>query len=229
MIFFDIDDTLLDFKEAEHQGVKKFYNKFPDVINIKEDKFYDHWCTIGKKHFNRFLKGELTFEEQKAERIKEIFHLVKLPLDDVTAGQYFSIYLTHFEESWQAFDDVIPCLQQLQNYRMGIITNGYEEQQIQKLKKIGVYDYFEIIVTASDVGTAKPNKRIFEVACQKAKVKPSSCYYIGDDYKSDILACEKVNMRGIWLNRKNQKVDTHVSWINNLYELMDKINELSKT
>ncbi|NDI36237.1 HAD family hydrolase [Chengkuizengella sediminis] len=226
MIFFDIDETILDFKGAEYQAVKEFYNKFTDIFKITEDEFYDQWCTIGKNHFTRFLKGELTFEEQKIERIKDIFHLVESTLDDLKAEQYFQIYLTYFEESWKVFDDVFPCLDQLKDYRLGIITNGDAQQQIQKLKKIGVYDYFEIIISAGDLGIAKPNTEIFKIACNKANTRPSECFYVGDDLNTDILACEKVKMRGIWLNRKNQKVETQVSWINNLYELKDKIKEL---
>ncbi|MFS1512918.1 HAD family hydrolase [Chengkuizengella sp. SCS-71B] len=223
MIFFDIDETLLDFKEAEYQGVKKLYNKFTDIFKITEEEFYDHWCAIGKKHFTRFLKGALTFEEQKIERIKEVFHLFETSLDDIKAKQYFQIYLAHFEESWTVFDDVFPCLQQLQDYRLGIITNGDAQQQIQKLKKIGVYDYFEIIVSASEVGAAKPNSKIFRLACERANVKPTESVYVGDDLKTDILACRTINMKGIWLNRKDQKEYIQVESINTLNELRDKI------
>ncbi|KNF07704.1 haloacid dehalogenase superfamily, subfamily IA [Gottschalkia purinilytica] len=63
-----------------------------------------------------------------------------------------------------------------------------------------------MIITADDVGVAKPDIKIFDIACKKVKISPSNCYYIGDDLKTDILSCEKVGIKGIWLNRKNIKL-----------------------
>jgi putative hydrolase of the HAD superfamily len=37
-----------------------------------------------------------------------------------------------------------------------------------------------------------------------AKELPKDCVFIGDDIEADILACQKINMRGIWLNRKSK-------------------------
>ncbi|MDP5275488.1 HAD family hydrolase [Chengkuizengella axinellae] len=230
MIFFDIDETLLDFKGAEYLGAAAFYNKFKELFRMNVNEFYDQWCSIGKVHFTRYLNGDLTFEEQKIKRIKEIFELAEITMDDLQASQYFEIYLTHFEENWTAFDDVIPCLKELSEYRLGIITNGDVTQQKQKLQKMGISDYFEVIVSAGAAGAAgvaKPDSKIFELACKKATVKPTECFYVGDNVKADILACEQIHMKGIWLNRKNHKNEFQVPYINSLYELKHKIEELN--
>jgi putative hydrolase of the HAD superfamily len=227
MIFFDIDETLLDFKGAEYVAVAALYSECSSKFSISHDEFYHNWCTVGKKHFNRYLSGEISFEQQKIERVKEIFSQINMIMHESDASDYFQVYLTHFEDNWKLFDDVIPCLQDLQDYELGIITNGNSDQQRKKLMKLGIHEYFKTIITASDAGVAKPNSRIFEIVCRRASKQPNDCFYVGDDFKTDILACGEVNMQGIWLNRRNEDNGNHHEWtITSLSELRQLISAL---
>jgi len=75
MIFFDLDDTLLDHKGSEYESVKEFYKQYKYDIRIKQESFYELWCQISKKFFNKYLK------------------LVKLGINNlftciITAGEY---------------------------------------------------------------------------------------------------------------------------------------------
>ena len=97
-------------------------------------------------------------------------------------------------------------MESLNNNRLGIISNGDLEQQLYKLKKMGIKDYFKIVIAAGEVGVAKPNIKIFEIACERAKRDPEFCYYIGDDLNTDTISCKKINMKGIWINRTGDDV-----------------------
>jgi len=225
MIFFDLDGTLLDHVKAEYLGIKGFYKEFISYFPFDEDTFYKEWCRIGDKHFGRFLSGELSYSQQRIERIKEIFALVGQELFDAEAEKRFQTYLQIYEDSWKPFDDVIPCLKELKSYRLGIISNGDQEHQIMKLKSMGILHNFDIIVTAGDTGFAKPNLKIFQIACERAKVSPSECCYIGDDYKNDVFPCQQLGIKGIWLNRNNEKCEQNdANIIFGLDELPDFLN-----
>lgn len=103
---------------------------------------------------------------------------------------------------------------------MGIISNGDLDHQALKLEKMGIREYFEAIITAGDAGVAKPDIRIFEIACEKAGVLPEECFYIRDDYKTDIHPCREAGIRGIWLNRNDEQTDNKsVNMIKSLNEL----------
>ncbi|MFD1673727.1 HAD family hydrolase [Alicyclobacillus fodiniaquatilis] len=221
MIFFDVDETLLDFKASEYLGVKALFEMYCTHFDHNESAFYFQWCEIGKRHFTRYLSGELTFEEQKIARVKALFGLVGLKLNDTEALAIFNVYLTHFQDNWRPFDDVIPCLKELEGLRLGVISNGDFDQQNSKLIKMGIRDCFELVVTAGDVGVAKPDVAIFQTACGRADVSPDNCVYIGDNYVSDILPCAQIGMKGIWLNRKGimEHRSEDVLQIQNLSEL----------
>ncbi len=220
MIFFDLDETLLDFKGAEYLGVMAFYEKHGHAFHLKPDAFYNQWCKISAKYFKRFLSGHLSFDQQKIERITEIFKLSNLTITKTEATTLFEFYLENFEANWKPFEDVIPCLETLKGNRLGVLTNGDAKQQRQKLEILRIDTYFEWVITSGDIGFAKPDLRFFETACEMTNTPPNKCLFIGDDLEIDILPCQKINMRGIWLNRKNEPQIHHsVNAITKLSEL----------
>lgn len=223
MIFFDIDGTLLDHKGAELEGIKKFYEKYK-FDNITDfESFRKVWIDFSNKNFNRYLKKEVSFEEQRANRIIDVFNEFGISIDYEDALNKFNDYLNVYEESWKAYDDVIPCLEALKGQKLGIISNGDHQQQITKLEKIGVTKYFEDVVTAGGVGVAKPNVKIFEIACERNNVKVEESYYIGDDIKSDIIPCNEIGMKAILINRSEKEVDDTIIQIKSFDKLKDLI------
>ena len=88
-----------------------------------------------------------------------------------------------------------------------------------KLDKIGVRGYFEDIITAGNIGIAKPNVKIFEVACERNGVDVKDSYYIGDDIKSDILPCNEIGMKTILINRTKKEVDKEIVQVSSLEKI----------
>ena len=226
MIFFDIDGTLLDHKLSEYLGVAAFYKENKEQLKVDEDGFYKLWCEMSDKNFRRYLDGELTFTQQRNERVKEVFASLGIMLTDNQAEKKFQTYLASYENSWKPFDDLLRCIKGLKGFRLGVISNGDYSQQLLKLERMGIKEYFEIIVAAGDLGLAKPDTRIFNIACERARTHPYNCYYVGDDLNTDILSCEKIGMKGIWLNRKKDK--PHISDIKMISGLDELIVNICK-
>lgn len=225
MIFFDLDGTLLDHKSSELLGVEAFYEEFKNYFRVEKQIFYKFWCQISDKYFNRYLKGELTFDEQRIERIKELFGYSNIKLTDEDAMIKFKKYLSNYEDNWKPYDDVSSCLKYLsRQYRLGIISNGELNQQSLKLEKMNIKKYFSDIITAGEIGISKPNIELFSIACSRVNEEPQECYYIGDDLHIDIIPCKDVGMHGIWLNRKQEKLN--INNIEMIYSLSDLINIL---
>jgi putative hydrolase of the HAD superfamily len=221
VIFFDIDATLLDHDRAEKLGAIDFHNNFSDELELSEAEFVDQWYNLSQKYFEKFLTKELSFQEQRRMRIKDLFghHL-----DNEQADSRFENYLHLYKRNWSAYSDVIPCLKRLkqQGLRLGIISNGDYNQQLEKLNSIGIYNYFDCIITSSEIGVAKPNPIIFQKACIQANVQVHKSYYIGDRLETDAIGSKNAGMIGIWLNRNNNTTHADVKVIHSL----DKLTQL---
>lgn len=227
-VFFDIDGTLVDHKFAEKAGAIQYYHEHKGIFKSSEEEFTKLWGDLAHKHFNRYLNKELSFDEQRRARIKELFRSVEIELSDQDAESEFRTYLGFYRDNWKAFDDVIPCLNQLEGIQLGIISNGDYEQQIDKLKKVGLIGYFPTVVTSGEVGYSKPDIRIFMEACRKVGKVPTQCIYIGDDLTTDIFGSNAAGLKGIWLNRKKEAIDekniVRIEELKALPDLLDTLN-----
>ena len=198
MIFFDLDDTLLDHSSAERLAAQAFGERYRERLPERSTPFIERWRRLTDKHMKRFLSGELTFQAQRRLRIREIFGQ---NFNDDECDAYFQDYLTFYESNWRLFDDVLPCLDALSHLRLGIITDGSSTQQREKLQRTGILSYFTIVLTAEDAKAAKPSADIFEQAWQASGTSVDVCWHVGDNLEKDALGASAIGMKGIWLNR----------------------------
>ncbi len=200
VIFFDIDNTLLDNARAEWLAAEAFQRDHSEFIPESTQEFVARWKRVTETHIQRYLKGELTFQGQRRARLQDIFNRYR-KIDDDEADILFTCYLKHYEENWRLFPDVKPCLKDLSGITLGIISNGDSEQQRQKLTSLDISDCFDNVVISGDIGISKPDPGIFLAACKAANESPEACWYVGDNFRTDILGSCQVGMRGVWLNR----------------------------
>ena len=57
---------------------------------------------------------------------------------------------------------------------------------------------FEFIIATSGYLFRKPNKRIFELALEKADLSPEEVWYIGDNYDCDVVGARNVGIFPVW-------------------------------
>ncbi len=199
MIYFDIDDTLLDYKRSQELAAREFADIYSSHIR-DQDAFVAEWDRITEQHMARYLAGELTFQEQRRCRIRDSLGLDLSPRE---ADEIFDDYFQAFEASWRLFPDVESALDRLAGIRKGIITNGDKGHQRFKLEKLGILSHFEVVLTPACAGAPKPEIAIFKLGAERAGKLPGACWYIGDDYKIDYHAAKDAGYRSLWLNRKN--------------------------
>jgi putative hydrolase of the HAD superfamily len=227
MIFFDIDGTLLDYDHAERKGMLDFFEPYKHLFTFDEKEAIELWKQLSNKYFEQFLARQLSFQEQKRLRMKELFNEGGINLTNQEADEKFEKYLQLYKENWIAYSDVIEVLNDLRqkNYSLGIITNGDYQQQIEKLQRIGIENYFDSVITSSEVGVAKPDKSIFIEASNRTNKTIENCYYIGDRLDTDALGSKKAGMTSIWLNRIDTQHHPDVIVIRSLSELLNAIGK----
>lgn len=98
-------------------------------------------------------------------------------------------------------DEVLTELKR-KGFKLGIITNtvtSREEHVRMALNKIGLEEYFDVILTSVDVGHEKPDERIFLTALRKFRVKPKEAIMVGNRVSTDIVGGNRMNMKTVLL------------------------------
>ena len=202
MIFFDIDGTLLDDTSAVGRGLDVFHAHFGATIGLSRERLAELWQESLDRHFARYLAGELSMREQRRARMRTILRQDSLvPIDDETLDEAFSVYLAGYEGGWTSFAEVPDALQQLSHLRLGVISNGEKEQQNRKLEHTGLARFFDVVLTSSELGVAKPDPRIFREACRRAGVSEADTVYVGNDWSVDVAGSLAAGLQPIWLRR----------------------------
>jgi HAD superfamily hydrolase (TIGR01549 family) len=113
---------------------------------------------------------------------------------------------------WQREADTLPMLQDLhaQGYRLGMISNAGDDQDVQTLiDKAGIRGYFDIIVTSAAQGIRKPNPRIFYQALQHWGTPPERAVMIGDTLGADIVGAKNAGIYSVWITRRASPNQPH--------------------
>lgn len=202
MIFFDIDGTLIDHASASAAASLVFFDQFSGAIPFTRDEYPVAWEQILNKHFKRWCCGEVSLWEQRRGRMREVFAAPEMSDDE--ADSRYRIFIREYEALTRPFEDAEPCLRRLAGQPLGIISNGAREQQIGKLQRAGLLQYFSVMVYSEDVGLGKPSHRIFLEACRRAGDSYRQCVHIGDDLEADVAASRSLGMRGIHLSRTGE-------------------------
>lgn len=86
------------------------------------------------------------------------------------------------------------------DYRLHLITNGFEKTQHSKLKNSGLDPYFKEVITSEGSNSLKPHKEIFEYAFQKTGALPHESIMIGDSMDVDILGAINAGIDQVHVN-----------------------------
>lgn len=219
VILFDIDGTLIDHDAAEAAAVDALYGRVGHTLDAAG--FLQIWRAAFDRNYRRYLAGELSIQEQRRERFREVFDPM---LSDKTADQLSASYIKEYLAACRLYPDVEAALAQVAGYRMGIISNAERTQQHHKLVQTGIARFFGPMILSAECGMAKPARGIFELACESMGVPPSQAMYVGDRRDVDAEGARRAGLHGIWLDRLGECNDRDAGWrIESLAELPEVV------
>ncbi len=111
---------------------------------------------------------------------------------------FLDIYHDNIAKHSRLFDGIESLLEYIEsnNYRWGIITNKSEWLTYPLLQSLGLEQRAACIVCGDTASAPKPDPAPMYYACEKLKVKPEQCVYIGDALR-DIQAGKAAGMQTI--------------------------------
>ena len=97
----------------------------------------------------------------------------------------------------ELYPDALPALERLGALLPVVsLTNGNAD-----LERIGLHMHFAHRISARDIGTAKPDARIFMAAAERLGVTPDQILHVGDDPELDVVGARDAGLRTAWINR----------------------------
>ena len=202
-LFFDLDHTLWDFETNSKETIQELYNthRLADLGIVDFDGFYSTYSAHNHRLWDRYTKGYIKQEELRWKRVYLSlldFKVANEPL----AKQMSQSYLEILPNKKHLFPYTIEILEYLKqkDYKMHLITNGFESVQFKKIKNSGLQDYFIEVITSEASNSLKPQKEIFEYALKNANASVEKSIMIGDNESADIQGGINIGMDTIFVN-----------------------------
>lgn len=221
-IFFDLDHTLWDFDRNSGLAFAKIFEL--NNLSINYDEFLTVYSPINFQQWKWYREERITKAQLRYGRFKKTFDKMGISVTDDIIDRLSDDYINHLPENNFLFDGTIELLDYLApNYKMHIITNGFQEVQTTKMEKSGLAPYFETMTTSESANVKKPNPKIFHVAMEKAGATAGSSIMIGDTYEADIVGAINVGMDAICFNYHKLTLPEGIKEVNSILQLRDHL------
>lgn len=205
-LFFDLDHTLWDFELNSKETMQELYsNHHIAALGITDfDAFFNIYTAHNHRLWDRYAKGFIKQEELRWKRI--YLSLLDFKIANEQLSKDMSLeFLQILPTKKKLFPHTIEILNYLKekDYKMHLITNGFESVQMQKIKNADIAHYFTEVVTSETSNSLKPNKEIFEFALKTTNATLSESIMIGDNETADIQGGINIGMDTVFVNHLN--------------------------
>lgn len=222
-IIFDLDNTLWDFSGNSKKILKNIFTEFelPQKHALDFEKFLAQYKFRNENLWKEYAFGKVTRDEVRFNRFYLTFNDFGIN-NYKLASDAADFYISHTKNQTELLPHAIHLLDYLfEKYQLHIITNGFEEVQIFKLKNSGIAHYFKTVTTAEAAQSLKPDKKIFDYAMHKMQAVSNECVYIGDTPEVDGKGAVNAGMDFIWFIQNESPNDYDFKKVYSLSEIMN--------
>jgi 2-haloacid dehalogenase len=205
-LFFDVDDTLLDFAAAEDEALRLLLadQGIPFTPETKAQ-----YKTINHGLWKSFEEGKIDRDEVVNTRFALFFKELGHEVDGRLLEQKYRSYLEEGHQLVQGALELITALQP--RYDLYIVTNGVSKTQEKRLRQSGLHPLFKEIFVSEDTGYQKPMKEFFDhVFARVPDFAVEQGLIIGDSLTADIKGGQLAGLDTCWFNPWGKPNDTGI-------------------
>lgn len=195
-LFLDADDTLLDFKRAEHDALTETLMETGILV---DDETVDRYSRINDALWKALERGEVTKERLRTLRFERFLADVGSDADPEDIARRYEAHLS--EKSYLIPGAEETCRKLAKGYGLYVITNGIAFIQHSRIGNSGLRPYLNGLFISEEVGAEKPKKDFFDhVSARIDGFDPRFALVIGDSLTSDISGGAAYGMDTCWVN-----------------------------
>lgn len=216
-IFFDLDNTLLDFYASEKKAIKQVLTLFSLPSDDETALLYSK---INKSFWERYERGEIKRDEIFAGRFKVLLETLGRDGDPEKMTQEYFGFLSAGHDKVDGADECLFYLKS-RGYKIYATSNGVARTQYRRISEAEMDKYFDGVFVSETVGCQKPERAYFDFVIDNIPEKDrSKILVIGDSQSSDILGGINAGLDTCWYRHPNDEQKYESTYI------IDSLNEI---
>ena len=201
-LFFDLDHTLWDFEKNANETLHTLYERhdFARYGTFSVDEFIRVYSDINHALWRLYQSNKITQTQLRDVRFTRTLTRLGLTEDQIPAdiSAEFTDILPLKSAVFPYTHEVLDYLKP--NYRLHLITNGFNDIQGLKLVSSNLTHYFEEVITSEHSGHLKPDPRMFQHALERTGAAAAESLMIGDNLECDVLGAYNAGIDQVYFN-----------------------------
>lgn len=205
-LLFDVDGTLLDFRAAEQEAILETLRHFKLP---SDEETAAKFSAINAALWASLERGEIQKEKLVVSRFTQLLAELSAKGDPIRMNNDFMTRLSGAAAPYPGAGELLEELAEFAT--LAVVTNGTAKVQTQRLKKSGLYPYFDGIFVSETLGVTKPAARFFDLALKTLGVKnKQKVLVIGDSLTADIRGGANAKLHTCWCNFNGAENNTKI-------------------
>ena len=212
--FFDLDDTLHEFRKASSSAVDATlrlilenhpYHELSSGEPLTIAELKAEYLKILKTSTSAAFVDGKTSHEYRAERFQGIMKKFGIGCTKQQMQALLDTYETAILQNLQLKEGAIPLLETLkqQGKKVAIITEGPQDSQERTVAALGLEPYFDRLVTTNKLGVAKIDG-LFGKALEMVGVRGEEVVMVGDSWDRDVVPAVEAGIKCVWFAEKDE-------------------------
>ncbi len=204
-VFVDLDDTIWWFTENSKLALRHVYDKYGLAkYSPNYERFREIYAAKNNALWELYHYGKIEKDFLVTERYRYTLEQIGVEGDLVSLAKEIDEEYLYFLSS---LDKLLPGARELleylvKKYDVNILSNGFQEVQLRKLRSAKIEEYIHHLVLSDDCGITKPLRGIFDYALERTSATAETTVMIGDNYDADVQGAKNAGWRTILFNIK---------------------------
>ena len=191
-ILFDLDDTLVQYERSPGEVLQASYEIIGSDPMFSVEDYY--------ARYDEFAETCESMDELRSECFAAL-----ADENGYERQQGRDVADTFSGERDQTNVELLPAVPRVLNalsrkYRLGIVTNGAQDVQRQKINAVSLERWVDTIVIAGHEIPPKPDPEPFERAIQSLNATPATTIHVGNSLETDIAGASAAGLHSIWIS-----------------------------
>lgn len=202
-LLVDNDNTLMDFGAAEAKALRETLAAAGLPTDEETIAVYSR---INDALWKALERGETTQPKLKVERFRQLLEHLHREGDPAALGAAYAANLGNYADLLPGAEEFIRALHG--KMKIALVSNGVSAIQRSRLAKCPLTPLFDAIVISEEVGVAKPDPRLLEIALEKLGCTDrAQAVMMGDSLSADIAAANNAGIDSIFFSLRGNNGD----------------------
>lgn len=218
-VLFDLDDTLFDHRRSARAALEAVHRAHAPGLEFAA--FERHHERFLEEMHIEVLAGRVGLDDARRERFRKVFAALGVALDPAQTDKVATAYRDGYMSARRPFDGAADLLAEIKRYaRVVIVTNNLLQEQQDKLEFCGLAPFVDELVASEDVGVAKPDRGIFDIALSRVGVAAGDAVMVGDSWANDVAGAANAGIAAIWFNPERKPRPAELPDVREIHSLI---------